>query len=729
MDINKILVISNTNKDNLGDESCQHIMPQFFPSYTLKFINSNHLSNINWSDYYAIIVGDIINDNISSLLRKFKGPKIAFNIGISSPNLITEKYFGHFDHVFTRNYEDLRSIQQILGAYRVHFMPDICLNYISSRSTPRIRETLKCGVFLVGDSINYPYIVDDLAHIISKLVDNYQITLYCFHPNEDLKISMTVRDLIGRKYNKSTKRIIVDYNFYTAQEMVDICSDLNFGICMRYHSHIFCTISNVPFISISNTRETRSFMTQAGLSKYQYKIHNYDKSNYYDIKSIYIKGLKHQKIIRDKLHAYLIHARYLLLSQQVSRLLEPNNINGICNFIRMTGDYENGARLLSNCALGYPDSRYLFDMSEKFKMINRSDPKLLPFALQDTYEYLIRNGSKFLPYENISSSLPLYIDIKEYQSYRGTNWYSVCEELLRLGSNKGIICDMYLDRTFHSALSYMTYKGLVPYTSPWCGFIHHTENILQVPEFIQSLHTCRGIFTLSESLSKYLKLKLPSNIKIITFHLPLVNPLYRFSLKDYEEAKLINIGINENSFTIYRLPNIQIPRAVLMGPNMNNHLPPTNFTFQCSEWISYLTQWLESIDINPYEILPNANLLNELISQLIADVEIISYQSNQDYDLLLSKNIVFLDLLDLRSNTTIIECIVRATPIVVNKIPDTIALLGENYPLYYTSVDMISNLLSLEMVTKAHKYLIKLNNKRHTMKAFINRMKDVVAKL
>ena len=70
------------------------------------------------------------------------------------------------------------------------------------------------------------------------------------------------------------------------------------------------------------------------------------------------------------------------------------------------------------------------------------------------------------------------------------------------------------------------------------------------------------------------------------------------------------------------------------------------------------------------------NGLIKYIKELDSSVKIIDKLSNEDYDNLLTKNIVFIKLVDASAVNTIIECIVRNTPIIVNRLPATEELLG-----------------------------------------------------
>src|SRR3972149_3917945 len=240
----KVLVVGYYNKGNLGDDAYQDIMGRFFPGAILEFILSDLISTINPNGYDAVIVGggDIINDyfmdKIRPFLEKFKhGPKIAFSIGIPFPSLINEKYLGCFDHVFTRNYEDIRSIQRVLGSHRAHFIPDICFAYRANQlhkdvATDMVEKT--CGVFLVGNIIKYRSIVEDISHLIAKISLTYNVILYCFNPSEDGKISTTVRNLALKRirnsypgFSQDNNRITVNTSRYSAQEIINIMAELD----------------------------------------------------------------------------------------------------------------------------------------------------------------------------------------------------------------------------------------------------------------------------------------------------------------------------------------------------------------------------------------------------------------------------------------------------------------------------------------------------------------------
>ena len=100
--------------------------------------------------------------------------------------------------------------------------------------------------------------------------------------------------------------------------------------------------------------------------------------------------------------------------------------------------------------------------------------------------------------------------------------------------------------------------------------------------------------------------------------------------------------------------------------------------------------------------------------------------SNNDYDQLLTENIVFINLVDASAVNTIIECIVRNTPIIVNNHPAVIELLGKDYPLYFSNCnnyfeinkDVNTLLTNTNNIKKAYQYLCKIDKSKFNINNF-----------
>src|SRR5262249_17886299 len=60
---------------------------------------------------------------------------------------------------------------------------------------------------------------------------------------------------------------------------------------------------------------------------------------------------------------------------------------------------------------------------------------------------------------------------------------------------------------------------------------------------------------------------------------------------------------------------------------------------------------------------------------------------DEEYAGLLETGVFFLILRAAPANTTVVECIARNTPILINRLPGVVEYLGEDYPFYYSSLE------------------------------------------
>lgn len=769
--MSKVLVLGYYFHGNLGDETYKYVMKNFLTNYSLTFAPTDSINEIDLDSYYAIIVGggDIVNDyfidKIRPKLEKFERLKIAFSIGIPFPNLIKKEYLSVFDHIYTRNYEDLRAIQKVQGAMRIHFIPDIAL----SLPNPSHFTREGCSFFLVGNLAQYPPVVDSLTKFVTKISKRIKVTLYCFNSAEDSIINQLI-------YEKNPN-ISVDNGDYTPYQMLEIMAKSRICVCTRYHAHIFSIVARTPFLSISSSRKTRSLMTQAGLKQFQVEIEldgyfNPVSLDYKRLLKIYRKVSNERKNFLKRSSTFLRQSRFLLSGCNISSVLDKENPSSILRFIQETKDTDNAARIISYQTLGTPESSFNWGIIDK---LNNSED--IESVVDYSWKYLKDRKTKLVELIRKPEKLPIYVNLDEYSSYRFAHrggWYHLCEKLAKRNSidgiENGVICDMYVDKTFHWAYNYNKYLGRIPYTSPWMGFIHHTYDttyssyntakLFTNQDFIRSLHTCLALFTLSEPLSIYVRerlVKLAPKVKVFTFVHPIDNTKVKFDLDKFlETGKLVHIGAwMRNPLSIYTL-SVDVSKSILIGPDMKDILPPENFSIQVGEvenqdqaiyspwpcrdnhlicrWLKFLIEWLEKFypikgfNANTIYLEYSEHLIEarEKVNRIIESVEEISRLSNTDYDILLSHNVVFLDLIDAAAVNTVIECIIRNTPVIINKIPGTIAILGENYPLFYSNLSEVQSLLSSENLLKAVTYLDNMDKEQYSMKYFLNKFEKTV---
>jgi hypothetical protein len=255
----------------------------------------------------------------------------------------------------------------------------------------------------------------------------------------------------------------------------------------------------------------------------------------------------------------------------------------------------------------------------------------------------------------------------------------------------------------------------------WCGIIHCTnktppylnliniENLFKNKNFIESLKTCVFLICFSSNVSRFLIKKinceLNLNIKIYTLKHPVIFediPLFDIHLFAKNPNKhLIQIGQQLRKMTsIYLLNNIQCSKLWLTGTKKFEKVQ-----MLLEKEIEYLK--IEKNHLNPSIIMKYTETFEE-------------------YDNLLTNNLVFIDLFDASANNTVLECIVRNTPIIVNKIDGIIDYLGEDYPLYYNELSEVASLINGEKILLAHEYLKKMDKTPFKINTFLNKLYDIV---
>ena len=302
----------------------------------------------------------------------------------------------------------------------------------------------------------------------------------------------------------------------------------------------------------------------------------------------------------------------------------------------------------------------------------------------------------------------------QWESHR-YGWKFVLNLLRSYETSDGIILDPFIDSTFGFEQKKFISQNLIPYNENWVGFWHHPINIppwlnsegiapssiLENVYFKKSLKNCKGIFTFSDYLSSYLQNNL-NDVPVISLFHPTGFEVPKFNYRKFiRSKKVIHVG----------------------------------------SWLRRMTSFykFKSDDYRKFLLLGNAGLIN-LKAELsyynfniepFNDVQYITFVDDEIYDEFLSESIVFLDLYDSSVNNTIIECIVRYTPILVNKTPSTLEYLGENYPLYYTDLSQVATILQNFELIKAASIYLKENPIQNKLKApyFLDSLKLNLEKL
>jgi hypothetical protein len=138
----------------------------------------------------------------------------------------------------------------------------------------------------------------------------------------------------------------------------------------------------------------------------------------------------------------------------------------------------------------------------------------------------------------------------------------------------------------------------------------------------------------------------------------------------------------------------------------------------------YIAGMIYILKTLPKETVASSSIIERLASNE-KSVFPISKLTDLQYDKLLEESIVFLNLVDASACNTIIECIVRNTPILVNRLPAMTEILGEDYPLFYSTLKEASKKLHNDtLIHQAHDYLCKMNKTCLTKDFFIETIRQ-----
>jgi hypothetical protein len=252
-------------------------------------------------------------------------------------------------------------------------------------------------------------------------------------------------------------------------------------------------------------------------------------------------------------------------------------------------------------------------------------------------------------------------------------------------------------------------NAFASHREPWVGFWHNPpgvpewfnqdrqspHDILASAEWRASAPACQGLFTLSDALARWLRPRV--DVPVCVLRHPSPEPRRGFSLDAYRanpDRCVAQVGWWLRRFVSLRLLPTTTLRKVFL--DLRPMLP-----------------WLRSLAQRELELVSQERFHGEVTP--------VSYLDNDSYDEFLSRNIVMLHLYDASATNTVVECIQRATPLLVNPLDAIVEYLGPAYPFYFTSLDEAAAKAEDDAaIARAHEYLRDLPIKRElTQSAFL----------
>lgn len=351
------------------------------------------------------------------------------------------------------------------------------------------------------------------------------------------------------------------------------------------------------------------------------------------------------------------------------------------------------------------------------------------YAYQGLVDYKVDAQLK----KNESSTIPdnpvgkINLGNQKDFSFHRSGWNFALNALKPLHNSQGILFDGFLENTFawkhrHEGfrptrilekmhqdgvfykLATSEEQGITPYIQPWVGFFHNPQEMPLWFNYQDSLQTifskdiwkksisnCVGLFALSEYHAQWLREKTGKPVSTLIH--PTEIPEVQFDFNKFiqnPQKKIVQIGWWLRKLNaIYQLP---IPRNNLLNYEKIK-LNPIFFK-RAAEYLNKITE----IEKNKQQL--------KIDDEFVENTKDIDHLSNEEYDRLLSENIAFVDLYDSSANNAVIECIARATPLLINPLPAVVEYLGKDYPLYFNSLtEAAEKALDTSRILDTHEYL------------------------
>jgi hypothetical protein len=618
--------------------------------------------------------------------------------------------------------------------------------------------------------------LDSLCALLRDLTENHGCVVYMIPFNtfasSERECDFFLQDKIARAL--ASDRIVNVQRALSVEEMVRVYQVMDFGMHMRYHAHMLSVVTGLPFVTLGKTPKTVQLMADLGLGDQKHSW--FDQSTgvfalgalpdpaeqrtafaHYldDFKAEQYKATVESWIREPRSHLQVRCPLYSTLGAVVEYVQEKSSLTVAHDDWIRKAIFHPGAiqKLLLKAGLDAPREflaslvclkliqtpypKYHFGLASKIL-----DPTFMAAdELQWVYDdHMVGSGAEVGREEIPTWTVKIArLDKAEFTGVHRSGWGYVLNALApHHRADAPLLLDTYLDRTFHWCHDILEYTKDIPYTQPWIGFVHHTfdtkysphnaHEMLAKKTFQDSLPWCRGLVVMSREMQAQLAEKVDVPVFFV-YHPTEFLGVPQFDMKLFLEApQVVQVGAwLRNSYSVYRLQPAKnnIKKCALRGKNMENNFCPDDLVLvakSAQEQVTCSLRGQQQSASNKFV----AGML-EALHASVRSVHEISALSNRDYDKLLQRSVVFLDLVDAAAVNTVLECIVRNTPLLVNKLPAVVEYMGEDYPLYYSSLAEANVLVSdFERIMAAHAYLKRIDKSRFRVERFLDGIGNVV---
>lgn len=752
----------------LGEISIKKMLFEKYFNFDLTFLNFEEFKYITTNNYDKIII--LSNNFDSDIIQKIRDeynniPIIIYDINLKSIEEVIQFDIG--DYFFINNKIDYNAFKYRYGEKYTSLSTDLLYFNLNDDQNMKT-DILEIRFFL--NKIDKPII-----NLIKDLSKKYYIYL---DEIDDLK-----DQLKEYEFDNSCKQRI----FYTCKSFH---CDLN--IVSDQEDITQSIMANIPFICINeklkldrykskfDTNTIANFDTNTifieNIESFTLTF-NYILENYVQIKTELQKYKESEIDLLQTSYTNLINLcnqEFLLKRKSSPQYISVKDkdqlIQNVIDVI-VTKLNSRKSKYYTTCIYnGYTLNKFINKITNKNSIVIQIIEEILWIITGDPhapyYYGLLENilsmpllpqiswiiDDYYLNYKYNHDESNFTLINKNFQELHRSGWQYIIDNLiLEINTTTKLTIDTYIDKTFHWNNIFYKSKDIIPYKTQWIGFIHHTfsdynnkyncERLFNDDIFIESLKTCKCLIVMTE----YLKKQILDKIKMLNIDYVRVEVVYHPTEITYEKFTWDKFILNEsrsviqignwlrNVFAIYNLelPNTSIikHKRVLRNKNTENYFLPPDFFDNFKKLDTDGSNDVLDMCKMSFQNMHVKSIYNTILNYENS-VEEIGYLQNNDYDKLLSQNIVFINLIDASAINTLLECILRNTPILINPIEPVVEILGVDYPLYYSNLYEASCLLNNTNIIKdGYNYLLKVDKTRFYIDTFINKISDLLKDL
>lgn len=792
-----VLVLGYYDRCNIGDDAFKEAFRMLLPGMSLAFACIDDVDDETTFDSYSFVIvggGDIINpyfmERIADPLRRFRGNKYAISVGIPYDDGL--KYLPGFDHVIVRSKADVERVSSVIGSRNVTFLPDITCTLHKARALSRgATKIVVCLArpYYPVENVRASALFKQTVSLLRTLLRAYDVTLLPFNSDPDPKNSDAwLNDLIHTEID--SHRFTVVRGGVSVSEMVSIVGSFDLVLGMRFHSIQFAINEGVPFVAIYTTRKIDIMLQDVGCEEFGLKLPVDD--------SYMPTGLDVEKVTSAIERSFAVNravARNVIERNRLAEIIDygrktkiplvrasqeswPAVISRCEDILRSVckedpGDWFEGNKtaleyigdegrlhLVSRC-LAFAVTRkigssYEWGLTERLKEDPRFDILAGLKWVHDDMRAKMESAETYLPPLSRFHQR-VFVDLEFIAQDSGTKihrsgWSYVLGGIARMHSGDARSkVDMSVERSFLWGSDVLANAGVIPYKSPWLGFVHHTfddsysdyngKRLFEDSIFKESLRSCIGLISLSEYLATQLKQALRNvsvDVPVIVMTHPTELPSKEnlFTMEAFmnnEDRKVVQVGAwLRNSYSIYELrvprTDLHMSKACLKGAEMDNYFAPDWLFPKLGELLNV------SRDTDAHGTICRSHAGNKYVEGMLdmllrydSSVRVIDRLDDEEYDRLLSSNVVFMNLVDASAVNAVIECVVRNTPLFVNRHPALEEILGAEYPGFFADMSEAGEkVASRSIVAHCHEYLRSMPKDRLTLEYFVEHFQKVV---